>query len=83
VIPEEVRQLLQEGERALEGGNTEEALALARRSQRTKLTVAAASLTARAHCRKKDLGNTLAVLRTLSPAEKPRVMRYCKQYLDL
>jgi serine/threonine-protein kinase len=79
-MPDTVRELLKEGERALAGGNAQQAIDLARQSQRTQPTAAARSLLARAYCLKKDLGGAKAELRGVAPAEQPRVKRFCKQH---
>jgi serine/threonine-protein kinase len=76
-IPEDVRQMLQEGESALEQGNPKEALRLALKSQRTKPTTAVHSLLARAYCRMKDLTNAPTAFKKVAASEKPRVKQYC------
>ncbi|HYO59210.1 serine/threonine-protein kinase [Archangium sp.] len=79
-LPEEVRSALQDAERALIAGEAEDAIRLARGSQRTQVTSASFSVLARAYCRQKDLSNARAQWRRLSTADRGAVRRYCKQY---
>ena len=82
-LPEEVRQLLDEAESALKAGNTEEAIRLAKRSQRTKSDVrpvASYSILTRAYCLRKDLGAAKGEWPKVSASEKPRIRQLCKQY---
>jgi serine/threonine-protein kinase len=83
VIPEEVRQLLQEGEEALAAGKPDDALRLAARSEQAKRTAAANWLKARAYCHKKDMGGVNGVRQNMTPAEDRRVKSYCKPYIEL
>jgi eukaryotic-like serine/threonine-protein kinase len=79
-VPEAVREDLEEAERALAAGDATEALRLARRSQRTKITGSSFSLLTRAHCRQGDLANTRAQWMKVPAAERGRVRQYCKSY---
>ncbi len=79
-IPEAVRKDLEEAEQALAANNAAEALRIARRSQRTKITGMSFSLLTRAHCRQSDLTNARAQWTKVPPAERNRVRQYCKQY---
>jgi serine/threonine-protein kinase len=80
-LPEEVRKLLEEGEQALAGGDTEAALRLANRSLQTQRTLAAYSLKARAYCRQKDLGGAKAELaKVKTRAEQSKVLKFCEKY---
>jgi hypothetical protein len=83
VIPEEVRQILQEAEETLAAGKPDDAIKLALRSERLKLTAAAKWLKARAYCHKRDLGGVNGVRQTMTPAEDRRVKSYCKPYIEL
>ncbi|WP_306817898.1 serine/threonine-protein kinase [Archangium lipolyticum] len=80
VIPEEVRKDLADAEEALGKNNAEEALRLARLSQRKKITGASYSVITRAHCRQSDLANARAQWAKVPAAERTRVRQYCKQY---
>jgi serine/threonine-protein kinase len=80
-IPEDVRSALRDAERALEAGEVEEAIRLARSSQRTQITSASFSVLARAYCRQRDRSNANAQWRQqLSTADRGEVRRYCKQF---
>ncbi|MCY1077332.1 serine/threonine protein kinase [Archangium lansingense] len=79
-VPEVVRKDLQEAEQALAAGDATEALRLARRSQRTKITGGSYSLLTRAHCRQRDLANARAQWAKVPSAERNRVRLYCKPY---
>ncbi|XXF79941.1 protein kinase [Myxococcaceae bacterium GXIMD 01537] len=80
VLPEAVRQMLEEGERSLAAGNTDEARRLALLSQRTKDSTAARSLLARTYCKRGDLGGAKSELRKLPAAEQTRVKRFCMKH---
>ncbi|MBU8900397.1 serine/threonine protein kinase [Corallococcus sp. H22C18031201] len=77
-IPDEVRIILQEGERALEKGDAREAIRQAQLSQRTKITAASYSLLTRAYCKGMDLAGAKPNRKKVAPAEADRVDRYCK-----
>ncbi|WP_043413873.1 serine/threonine-protein kinase [Archangium violaceum] len=79
-VPEVVRKDLEEAERALAAGDTREALRLARRSQRTKITGGSFSLLTRAYCREGDLANARAQWGRVPSAERNRVRQYCNPY---
>nr|WP_044282014.1 serine/threonine-protein kinase [Myxococcus stipitatus] len=82
-LSDEVRQLLTDAERALSGGDTAEAIRLARSSQRREPKVipqASYSLLTRAFCRQGDLSNAKAQWPKVSRAEQSRVRKYCKQH---
>ncbi|QRN99537.1 protein kinase [Archangium violaceum] len=80
VMPEEVRKDLTDAEQALKDGNAAEAIRLARRSQRMKITGASFSVLTRAHCHQSDLANARAQWAKVPSAERTRVRQYCKQY---
>ncbi|PTL77807.1 serine/threonine-protein kinase [Vitiosangium sp. GDMCC 1.1324] len=80
VMPEEVRKELEVAERLLAAGNATEAIRVARRSQRTKISGASFSLLTRAHCHLGDLSNAAAQWRQVPSAERNRVRQYCKLY---
>ncbi|QRK09159.1 protein kinase [Archangium violaceum] len=80
VMPQAVRMDLEEAEKALAANDAAEAIRLARRSQRTKVTKASFSLLTRAHCRQGDLTNARAQWEKVLPAERNRVRQYCKLY---
>jgi serine/threonine-protein kinase len=82
-VPEAVRSDLEAAARALEAGDTQEAIRLANRSQRTQSTDVAVSLLARAYCQTGDLSNARAQWRRLAPAERRRVRQSCRQYMEL
>ncbi|MFE8605695.1 serine/threonine protein kinase [Archangium violaceum] len=79
-VPEVVRKDLEEAERALAAGDTMEALRLARRSQRTKITGVSFSLLTRAYCRQGDLANSRAHWGRVPSVERNRVRQYCNPY---
>ncbi|WP_241757971.1 serine/threonine protein kinase [Myxococcus landrumensis] len=82
-LSDEVRQLLADAERALSGGDTAEAIRLARSSQRrepTGIPQASYSLLTRAFCRQGDLSNAKAQWPKVSGAEKSRVRKFCLKY---
>ncbi|WNG39784.1 protein kinase [Archangium violaceum] len=80
VIPQAVRADLEEAEKALAANNAEEAIRIARRSQRTQVTKASYSILTRAHCRQGDLANARAQWPKVPSAERNRVRQYCKLY---
>jgi len=71
---------LMAAERALTRGDVDEALHLARRSQRVQITGTSFSLLTRAHCRQKDLSNALTAWKRVPAWERTKVRLYCKQY---
>ncbi|NTX15694.1 protein kinase [Myxococcus sp. CA056] len=82
-LSDELRQLLADGERALNGGDTAEAIRLARSSQRREpkvIPLASYSLLTRAFCRQGDLSNAKAQWPKVSRPEQPRVRKFCKQH---
>ncbi|MBZ4415493.1 serine/threonine-protein kinase [Myxococcus sp. RHSTA-1-4] len=79
-IPKAVLEDLAAGEKALARGDAEEALHLARRSQRVQVTSSSFSLLVRAHCRQRDLSNARTVWESVPAWERTKVRRYCKQY---
>ncbi|MCP3063876.1 protein kinase [Myxococcus sp. K38C18041901] len=79
----ELRQLLADAERALNGGDTAEAIRLARSSQRREpkvIPLASYSLLTRAFCRQGDLSNAKAQWPKVSRAEQARVRKFCMQH---
>ena len=84
VMPEEVRELIEQAESALTGGEVEEAIRLARASQRMKLTPASFSVLTRAYCRQKDLAGANARWREgsqkMSPQERSKVIKFCAKH---
>ncbi|REG35836.1 serine/threonine-protein kinase [Archangium gephyra] len=82
-VPEEVREVLQQAERALAAGDTREAIRLAQSSQRKTLTPASFSVLTRAYCRQGDLGGAKRALREgiqrkmLSVKERRQLIRFC------
>ncbi|WP_163870356.1 serine/threonine protein kinase [Myxococcus eversor] len=82
-LSDEVRQLLADAERALNGGDTLEAIRLARSSQRREpkvIPLASYSLLTRAFCRQGDLSNAKAQWPKVPRLEQARVRKYCKQH---
>ncbi|MFY1826303.1 serine/threonine-protein kinase [Myxococcus fulvus] len=82
-LSDELRQLLADAERALNGGDTAEAIRLARSSQRREpkvIPLASYSLLTRAFCRQGDLSNAKAQWPKVSRAEQARVRKFCKQH---
>ncbi|ATB27912.1 serine/threonine protein kinase [Melittangium boletus] len=77
-IPEDVRADLAAAERALASEQAEEALRLARRSQRKLVTGASYSVLTRAHCQRKDLTNARAQWGNVPSSEKAKVRQFCK-----
>ena len=71
---------LMAAERALTRGDVDEALLLARRSQRVQVTGTSFSLLTRAHCRQKDLSNARTAWKRVPAWERTKVRLYCKQY---
>jgi serine/threonine-protein kinase len=71
---------LMAAERALTRGDVDEALHLARRSQRVQITGTSFSILTRAHCRQKDLSNALTAWKRVPAWERTKVRLYCKQY---
>ncbi|MBZ4418411.1 serine/threonine-protein kinase [Myxococcus sp. RHSTA-1-4] len=80
-MPERVRELLAEGERALAAGDAVKAIALAQSSQRTGFVAKASySLLTRAYCKQNDLSNINAQWPKVAASDKPRVRKFCKRY---
>jgi serine/threonine protein kinase len=79
-IPPEALADLVAGEKALSRGDTDEAVHLARRSQRVQVTGTSFSLLTRAHCQQKDLANALTTWERVPAWERTKVRSYCKQY---
>ncbi|MCE9672021.1 protein kinase [Myxococcus stipitatus] len=82
-LSDDVRKLLDDAERALTGGDTEEAIRLARSSQRREpknIPQASYSLLTRAFCRQGDLSNAKAQWPKVTRAEQSKVRKYCKQH---
>ncbi|MFY2561662.1 protein kinase domain-containing protein [Corallococcus terminator] len=82
-LSDEVRQLLADAERALNGGDTLEAIRLARSSQRREpkvIPLASYSLLTRAFCRQGDLSNAKAQWPKVPRLEQARVRKFCKQH---
>jgi len=82
-LSDEVRQLLADAERALNGGDTVEAIRLARSSQRREpkvIPLASYSLLTRAFCRQGDLSNAKAQWPKVPRLEQARVRKFCKQH---
>jgi eukaryotic-like serine/threonine-protein kinase len=82
-VPEEVREVLQDAERALAAGDAREAIRLAQASQRKTLTPASFSVLTRAYCRQGDLGGAKRALREgiqrkmLSVKERRQLIKFC------
>jgi serine/threonine-protein kinase len=79
-IPVEVQADLDEAESALKAGRFQNAIDIARRSQRKQITEASYVLIARAYCRLGEIGNVKAQFRNLPGAKQREVRRYCKKY---
>jgi serine/threonine-protein kinase len=83
-MPEEVRVLLDQAESALNGGDVEEAIRLARTSQRVKLTPASFSVLTRSYCIRRDLSGAKAAWRQgmqkMSRPERTRVVAFCDKH---
>jgi serine/threonine-protein kinase len=79
-IPAAVREQLAEAEKALKAGQLDEAMSIARRTQQTQVTEAAAFVIGRVYCQRKDHGNAKAQWRNLSPPLQRKLTAYCKQY---
>ncbi|MFP2908820.1 serine/threonine protein kinase, partial [Pyxidicoccus sp. 3LFB2] len=83
-IPEAALADLMAAEKALSRGDVDEALHLARRSQRVQVTGTSFSLLTRAHCRQKDFSNARTAWERVPAWERNKVRSYCKQYeIDL
>lgn len=80
VIPEAVRQDLEEAEQALNSGDIDKALRVARRTLATQRTEAAIFLMGRAYCRQHDLSNAKAQWRNLSKQGQAKLRAYCSKY---
>jgi serine/threonine-protein kinase len=80
VIPEAVRQDLEEAEQALSSGDIDKALRVARRTLATQKTEAAIFLMGRAYCRQHDLSNAKAQWRNLSKQGQAKLRAYCSKY---
>lgn len=82
----EVRDVLQEAEKALVAGDAEKAFDQARHSQNIQLTSASYSVMIRAYCRKGDISGANAKWREaqdkkpLSSTESKQVKQYCKKH---
>ncbi|WP_084736207.1 serine/threonine-protein kinase [Cystobacter ferrugineus] len=83
-LPEPLRRQLAEAERALTAGDRQEAIRLARLSQRTQLTAESFVVMIRAFCGQGDLANANAKWREgrsrLSPEELATVRRDCEKH---
>ncbi len=83
-VPEEARALLDKAESALKGGNAEEAIDLARRSQLVKVTPASFSVLTRAYCHRNDIGGAKGKWREgkpqMSAKERTRVKAFCDKH---
>jgi serine/threonine-protein kinase len=83
-LPEKVRKQLEEAENALAAGDKDEAMRLARLSQRTQTTPESFVVLIRAFCGQGDFANAKAKWREgrrlLSPQELARVRRDCKKH---
>jgi len=77
-IPEDVRSDLAAAERALASDQMEEALRIARRSQRKAVTGASYSVITRAHCQQGDLANARAQWSKVPSSERTKVRQFCK-----
>jgi serine/threonine-protein kinase len=73
------RAYLDQAQAALDAGQMDEAIRLARRSFNEKRTVRGFSLLARAYCRQGDLGNAKAQLSQLPRRERQKVVRLCRR----
>ncbi|MCP3141480.1 serine/threonine-protein kinase [Pyxidicoccus xibeiensis] len=79
-LPEQVVQMLKEGESALAAGNATRAIELARSSQRTQKSKAAYSLLTRAYCQQKDLGGAKSEWPKVGRADQSRVKKFCMKH---
>jgi pentatricopeptide repeat protein len=83
-LPEEVRDALEEAEKALRAEDSEEAIRLARGTLSTLKTSASYSVMIRAYCRQRDMGGAKAKWREgqkwLSSKDRGQVKQYCKPY---
>jgi eukaryotic-like serine/threonine-protein kinase len=83
-LPPEVVAELDAAEQALSGGDTANALHLARKTLTVQKSGRAFSVITRAYCRAGDLGNAKANFNSVSGAERSGVVRACKKYeIDL
>jgi serine/threonine protein kinase len=83
-LPPEALADLQTAEQALKDGKPEEAIRLARHSQRVKASGSAYSLLVRAHCAQGDLSNAHAQLPNVPAGLRHAVVLFCKtQGIDL
>ncbi|MET0405813.1 MAG: hypothetical protein ABW123_25555, partial [Cystobacter sp.] len=78
-IPALVKEDLEAAERALTAHQSDEAIRLLLRSQRTQKTGTALVLLTRAYCQKKDLGNARAQWNALPKSQRAALQRYCEQ----
>ncbi|WP_434382586.1 protein kinase domain-containing protein [Melittangium boletus] len=78
-LPEVVRADLTLAEKALASNDVNEALRLARRSQRNAVTGASFSVITRAYCQRKELTNAKAHWIKVPESERARVKRFCKE----
>jgi serine/threonine protein kinase len=82
-LPDEVRRVLDEAAQALQAGNSDEAISLARLSQRTKpglKPLASYAIIVRAACLQGNLTVAKQEWSKVAPAEKPELRHLCKQH---
>jgi eukaryotic-like serine/threonine-protein kinase len=77
-LPPEVQSDLQAAETALGAGTPEEAIRLARHSQRVKVNGHAYSILVRAHCLQGDLSNARAQWANVQLQDRHAVLSFCK-----
>ncbi|WP_164018894.1 serine/threonine-protein kinase [Pyxidicoccus trucidator] len=81
-LPEKVRQVVADAERALDVGDTAEAIRLAKLSQRTVegvRPVASYSILTRAHCLRKDLGAARGEWPKVAASDKAKIKKLCEK----
>jgi serine/threonine-protein kinase len=83
-MPEEVRELLEQAESALNAGKVEQAIELARRSQRQTITAASFSVLTRAYCLREDVSGANGAWRQgmqkMSQPERRKVVKFCAKH---
>ncbi|WNG59094.1 protein kinase [Archangium gephyra] len=83
-MPEEVREVLEQAESALKAGKIQQAIDLARSSQRKAITPASFSLLTRAYCRQGNISSAKAAWRQgerlMSKTERNQLVEFCKKY---
>ena len=83
-LPEEAQKLLAEAERALAVSELDQAIELARRSQKVRISGASFSVMTRAYCHQRDLSRANAKWREgqkyMSSRDLAAVRKYCKPY---